>query len=67
MEEKKCMGLNAEPMICKYLKPLILACTSDNIYQEGFMDNLYKTGFNEAIMAPLQSSTVKEIIIPMME
>ena len=31
------------------------------------MDTLLKTGFNNAVMAPLQSSTVKEIIYPQME
>jgi hypothetical protein len=60
-QEKNAMG-----GLIKYLKPLIIACTGDNISNSFIKKNIDEAGFDLAMTNPLTTAYIKDKIIPMM-
>jgi hypothetical protein len=51
--------------LIKNLKPLLLACTGDDVTNHFIKLNLDEAGFDESITNPLTTGYIKDKIIPM--
>jgi hypothetical protein len=49
----------------KELKPLIIACSGDNVDDPTIRKNLNEAGFDEAISTPLTAGYVREKLVSM--
>jgi hypothetical protein len=47
------------------LKPILIACTGDDVTNPLIKKNLDLAGFDEAITNPLNTAYIKDTIIPM--
>ena len=68
-EEKNLLELqeeNATEGLVKHLKPLLFACTGDNVEDPEMKRSLDAAGFDEALTNPLTTSYIKDKMIPML-
>ena len=56
---------NAMGGLIKDLKPLLIACSGDDVTNSFIKKNLDDAGFNDAITNPLTTAYIKDKIIPM--
>jgi hypothetical protein len=56
---------NATGCLIKDLKPLLLACSGDDVTSPIIKKNLEEAGFDEAITNPLTTAYITNKIIPM--
>ena len=57
---------NAMGGLIKDLKPLLFACSGDDVTNPSIKKNLTEAGFDEAVTNPLTTAYIKEKIIPML-
>ena len=58
-------GENANVCLIRDLKPLLFACTGDDVNSPFVKANIEAAGFDEALTNPLTSPYIKETVIPM--
>lgn len=58
-------GENENVCLIKDLKPLLFACTGDDVNSPLVKANIEAAGFDKALTNPLTSPYIKETVIPM--